>query len=282
MFISRFSWQAGIISGALLAGAVIGMPQCFGTAVASSASYYAFQFTNGTGNSQDSINLVLSGDQTSTPSGLSGVYENSLGGTSSASYSSGAGTTIAFSGTSSVSNTSTATVGFGWNGSLAPDITNAYWGSVATSNTISPLPLTASPPQTTADPWADITYDVSGTQYWFEEQFSLGTNPQITITNTNSDSETLSGAGYFISESYIPLDQLNFGSEPPPDISGSPFIPLPNLDGQTIPGSNNGSNGSLSFTIPLPTPPPLALAGVGAIGLLAVRELRRRRRGDGA
>ena len=273
---SKFSWQAGVASGALLAGAVIGVPQCFGAIATppAPAEAYAFQFANRTSASQSSLSLVLSGDQSTSLS--SGTYENSFATTTSYTTTfANDSTTITFSG-SPVASNGTATVGFDWSGLAAPDITGAYWGSVATSNAISPLPLTASPPGIVADPWADITYDVSGTQYWFEEQFAPGTNPSINITNTNSNTETLLDAGYFISESYIPLDQLNFGYQPPPDISGSPFTPLPSMDGQTLPGGG----GNINFTIPLPIPSPLALAGIGAIGLLAARQLRKRRRGD--
>ncbi len=266
-------------SGALLAGAVIGTPHCFGT-FASSASYYAFQFTNGTSSSQDSVNLVLSGDQSASNFGLSGAYENSLGTSSSANYASGS-TTIAFTGSSvSGSGTATATVGFGWKGLLAPDITGAYWGNGSTDTSISPLPLTASPPSNLSDPWTVITYDVSsngspGTRYWFEEQFTNGSNPQLDLTYSNYGRGALSDVGYFISDSLIPLDQLNYPDEPPPGATNSPFTALPTLDGQSISGT-----GSLNFTLPLPIPSPLALAGVGAIGLLAVHQLRKRRRGD--
>lgn len=126
MFTSKCAWQAGVASGALLAGAVIGMPQCFGSTVVPPPETYAFQFTNSTGSSQDSLSLVLNGDQIGTTPNLSGNYENCFGTSSSSSYSSGTGTTtLPFSGTS-VAGGSTAIVGFGWTGSLAPDITNAY------------------------------------------------------------------------------------------------------------------------------------------------------------
>lgn len=135
---------------------------------------------------------------------------------------------------------------------------------MATSNNISPLPLTASPPSgTVSDPWAVITYLISTTQYWFEERFAAGTNPQINLTYTNYGSEALTGTGYFISPTLNPLDQLNYTDEPPPGAANSPFTPLPGLD-QNISGT-----GSLNFTIPLhiPSPP-------------AVHQLRKRRRGD--
>ena len=268
MFISKFSWQAAMASGALLAGAVIGVPQCFGSSTVTPppfAEAYAFQFANGTGDSKSSLSLVLSGDQIGSLA--SGAYENSFAPETSysATYANGTGTTITFSG-SPVASNGTATVGFGWNDFFAPPITSAYWGSSPTSNTISPPSLIASPPIITADPWVDITYEVAGIQYWFEEQFAPGTNPQITITNTNSSSETLTDAGYYISDSYIPLDQLNYGSEPPPGITGSLFGSANALDGQSLFSGTNRT-----FTLSLPIPSPLALAGVGAIGLLAAR-----------
>lgn len=111
---------------------------------------------------------------------------------------------------------------------------------------------------------------------WAEEPFDGTKTPSVTLTDYSASSETLSGSGYFISESYIPLDQLNFALTPPPGDLGSPFIPLPGLDGQTLTGGNGigGAGGSIG---PLSVPEPSGLISM-ALGLLIAGGYLRRRR----
>ena len=88
-----------------------------------------------------------------------------------------------------------------------------------------------------ADPFAivfvELTINNSVTDEWTEVQFT-GSNPSVTLTDNTSLSETLSDAGFFISPTMIPLDQLNVTDEPPTGMPGSPFTPLPSLDGVTL------------------------------------------------
>lgn len=114
---------------------------------------------------------------------------------------------------------------------------------------------------------------------WFEAPIN-GTDPDaasVTLTNYTANSETLSDAGYYISESYIPLDQLNYNSNPPPDISGSPFIPLPSLDGTILPGGNGtgGAGGTITAaSLPEPSTVISMATGLAIVGAAAVRRGR--------
>jgi hypothetical protein len=110
---------------------------------------------------------------------------------------------------------------------------------------------------------------------WSEEPFDGSTAPTVTLTNDMAGSDTLSGAGYYISESYIPLDQLNFGSNPPPDYPGSPFIPRPSLDGQTLSAGDEigGSGGSITFSVPEPSS--IITLGTGLFSVAAYLGRRR-------
>lgn len=254
-----------LASGALLAGAMAAAPQCFGTMVGAPPSYYAFQFTNGTGNPQSSLSIVLYGNQTySLPS--AGSYENSLGGTSSASYTSGTGTTITFSASSGnpLASNANATVGFGWNRFSAPPVSSVYWGNGGTGDNISPLPITAVAYEIPA-PWAVFTYTIAGTNYWFEQPYASGANPFLQLTNSSTTNETLSSVGYMLSDTLIPLDNLNYSDEPPPGINGSPFTAIPSLDGYTL-DANSGN--TAYYSVPTPEPATWALLALAGTGLL--------------
>jgi hypothetical protein len=103
---------------------------------------------------------------------------------------------------------------------------------------------------------------------WFESAFnSAGPPPQIQIGNFSTSPFTLSNAGYFLSNTQIPLDQLNFNSEPPPGQPGSPFLPLQAIDGLTV-----APGGVLLFAIPEPNS--LILFGVGLLALVGDRSCR--------
>jgi len=118
----------------------------------------------------------------------------------------------------------------------------------------------------------EATDQSNGNSNSFCEEFDVPAAPEYEVTIDNGagdDSGLLSDAGFFISESYIPLDQLNFGFEPPPFSAGSHFIPLPGLDGQTLQG---GDGIGFDVTVPEPTSLPL----LGAAGALAL--IRRRRK----
>ena len=102
----------------------------------------------------------------------------------------------------------------------------------------------------TSDPFAiifaDVTSDGNTVGTWFELPYT-SSSPMVTLTNYTSSAETLSDVGYFLSPTEIPLDQLNYGHEPPPGTNGSPFTPLPGLDGTTLSGGNGiGGAGAAS------------------------------------
>ena len=95
----------------------------------------------------------------------------------------------------------------------------------------------------------------------------------MTISNDTDSSETLSNVGFFISPTQIPLDDLNFNGTPPTGMSGSPFMPVPSLDGKSL-----GAGQSTNFS----TPEPSGLISMGTGLLIVVGCLRRaasRRRG---
>ena len=71
---------------------------------------------------------------------------------------------------------------------------------------------------------------------------------------------TVSNAGYFISNTEIPLDQLNTPVEPPTESAGSPFSPIPSLSGPLAPGANLSSDVS-------PEPGTALLVVTGLMGL---------------
>ncbi len=112
---------------------------------------------------------------------------------------------------------------------------------------------------------------------WFEAPIDGSIAATVTVTDYTANSETLSDAGYYISESYIPLDQLNYSSNPPPDISGSPFIPLPGLDGHTLAGGDGkgGAGGTITAAnLPEPSTVISMATGLAIVGAAAVRRGR--------
>ncbi len=121
-----------------------------------------------------------------------------------------------------------------------------------------------------ADPYAifftQVTTGGLTSGEWFELPYTAGTYPRLTLTNYTSSVETLSDAGYYLSPTQIPLDDLNFGSNPPPGYPGSPFTPLPNLDGQTL-GAGNGIGGAGGSITTQGLPEPSSIISM-ATGLL--------------
>lgn len=99
---------------------------------------------------------------------------------------------------------------------------------------------------------------------WFELPYYGSATPEFTLNYVGSGPITLSDAGYFISPTEIPLDNLNFGNDPPTGSLNSPYTPLPSFDSTYNPGqtaSTPDSGSTLAF---------LGLAG-GVLGAIRRR-----------
>ena len=70
--------------------------------------------------------------------------------------------------------------------------------------------------------------------------------PNVIISNNSNAPITLSNVGYQLSPTLIPLDDLNFGNDPPPGQPGSNFTPLPQYNGTTLqPGGSTTIDGGM-------------------------------------
>jgi hypothetical protein len=88
-------------------------------------------------------------------------------------------------------------------------------------------------------------------QEWFELPYPQDTIPQTLFTNDTTDSITLSNAKFFLSDTQIPLDQLNGDFLTPP---GSSFQPVPSFDTTLAPNASTSSTelpepASLTFVV---------------------------------
>jgi hypothetical protein len=184
---------------------------------------------------------------------------------------------------------------FGFQGMNGTTILDEYWGiHIEGLNGTEEMPtLSVSNPQvagldflwailfadvTFADPTCSDSGKAGGE--WFEDKYAFGASPTWTLANPTKCIEALSDVGYFLSSTEIPLDDLNFGSEPPPGMPGSVFNPLMALDGIDLcPGC------SITATAAVPEPESLFLLFTGFAGLLGFRWVRRAARmpsnGDG-
>ncbi len=98
---------------------------------------------------------------------------------------------------------------------------------------------------------------------WYEMPYLTGTpSLPVTVTNDGAGTDTFPDCGYFISDTQIPLDSLNYNDYPPPGQPGSPFTPLPD-PAQLGPGQ--------SETIATPEPSALGLLVLGGLALLGRR-----------
>jgi hypothetical protein len=108
--------------------------------------------------------------------------------------------------------------------------------------------------------FADVTSNGQTVGQWFEVPYTGGTPPSFAPQLYTAGNATLSNVGFMLSPTQIPLDQLNFGTEPPPGSNGTPFTALSSFDGANL------------------TSMPEPGCGVLAVGLTGLLLQRRRRR----
>lgn len=108
--------------------------------------------------------------------------------------------------------------------------------------------------------YVDVTSNGRTVGEWLEVPYNAGAFPGVTLTNFTSSTEALSNAGYRFSDTSIPLDLLNFATEPPPGQPNSRFILFPQDDITLAPGSS----------APAITPEPSTLVLVTAALLILV------------
>ncbi len=110
--------------------------------------------------------------------------------------------------------------------------------------------------------FADVTRGGTTIGQWFEMPYTTDHSPIFSFTNNTAAPELLSNVGFFLSPTEIPLDDLNFGTDSPPDIPGSPFTGLAQLDGLDL-----SSGGSVTVS-PVPEPSTLPILGVAVVAIL--------------
>jgi len=153
------------------------------------------------------------------------------------------------------------------------DIGSFWTDSSSTLYALPDLSVIAPPVQSTAPNvkyatiFADVTAGGNTVGEWFEIPY-VNALPTIQLSNGTNSDFTLSNVGFLLSPTEIPLDNLNFGTEPPPGTSGSMFTPLPSLDGLVDP-----SGGSLVVS-----PEPSSFITALSAGILGLLILSRRRR----
>ncbi len=243
--------------------------------------------------SWNDLEVTFAGNQTGTISSSTYAGTNPfLSGTLSTTYNSGTNvTTVEYAGSAGTYGNSstwanydsgTNTAHFGLinllsnNTWLAP--TSLTWTN-STNSTTSVLPA---PPQIVPG-WAvptagtathDLVLFLGSTDpgpsmgQWYEMPYPGSFPTDVTLTNDGTGTDNFTNYGYFTSDTQIPLDSLNYGSEPPPGLPGSPFTTLPN-PGSLGPGQ--------SETIATPEPSALGLLALGGLALLARRHWLRAR-----
>lgn len=100
--------------------------------------------------------------------------------------------------------------------------------------------------------FANVTQGGMTVGEWIEVPYT-GTPPIFSPRLTTGGAGTLSNVGYYISETLIPLDQLNIQDYPPPGMGTSPFTATPQYDG--------------SVNAPEPSTWAMMLVGLAALGL---------------
>ena len=225
------------------------------------------QVTNNTGSSQSEFTEVFEGNvQTSDTVEDSNPFS---GGSTSVTLDGSGNTDVTYSG-NPVSPGATISPSLGLSGSSAPpnglQLLAQYWGgSPSLSVPVASVTQTTLPtsPVKYAVVYVTISPDLTG--QWFELPYTpTATAPKINFANNDGNPITLSNAGFQLSNTMIPLDDLNFNAEPPPGQPGSQFMPLPALDGSTL--QSGGSQ-----LVDLPEPASMVIVVIGAAGLMSRR-----------
>jgi hypothetical protein len=155
---------------------------------------------------------------------------------------------------------------FGFQGVEGSTILQTYWtnsGATARADELLPTlsvtnPRLAGPDFYWATLFVDVTCNNKTEGQWVEDRYTTGTAAIWTLTNPTQCTEILSDAGYFITLTEIPLDDLNFGSILPA------LIFLPELDGLAL-----LPNDSITVSVSAaPEPASLLLLGTSWAGLL--------------
>jgi hypothetical protein len=235
--------------------------------------------------SQNSFTMVFSGNVSTT---LNSAISNSAnyvnpfpgGGAPSVSYSSMANqTTLIFSG-SSITNSNAVQVGLsGLQQGTMYDEDDAYWGNGSSTASSQVLQMDSSTPSAgTKWLYVYVDYDPPATPVptYYGETFDPAlAPPPIVLTNpVNSGNDATESftpsatAGYMISNTEIPLDQLNFGNEPPPGSMGSMWNPIPD-PGTLSPGASE------DLVVPEPSSLVLIALGIGTFAIAIACSQRR-------
>ncbi len=160
-------------------------------------------------------------------------------------------------------------------GAYVPVLSFSWGGHITTNSTALPVATISymykSPIADAAalgsDPYAIITATVADasdpsltTTEYYEAPYTTGQTYIAAISNNTGNTEIISNARFFLSDTMIPLDQLNA-------LPSNDFTAAPSLDGTYQPNSSQ----SLTQT---PEPASLAMLGVAAAGMLLLRRRR--------
>ena len=244
-------------------------------------SNYNQDVVNNTGAAQNTITVVLAGDQTANLGARFWNWEFSSNNTPPTVTVSGGNTYLTFTGTSYANPGVTAHVGYSLlggttepHGNGSPDVIATYWGLAPTSNpdynapaaTVDVnIPTPAIGPYTNIVVLTDTSSDGNKAIDWHEITIAEGDSTSIDITNAEQAPLEINEALYFLTDEPIPLDDLN-----------KDFYPETFSGWKPIPGITEGiilSGGTLQSD-PIPEPTALALAAIGALGLMK-RRVRR-------